>query len=86
MHVLDGDGQPAFCILPVNVPIFKNMRRYQFDLASKELTTETFAQYDCVVLATDHDVFDYDVISQHASLIVDARGRYRTPAENIIKA
>ncbi len=69
-----------------HVPVFPKMRRYHFDLQSIELTADTLARYDCVVLATDHDVFDYDLIRQHASLIVDSRGRYRTIAENIIKA
>jgi hypothetical protein len=29
-----------------------------------------------VVLVTDHDAFDYEVIAAHASLLVDRRGRY----------
>lgn len=69
-----------------HVPVFPNMRRYRFELQSIELSADTLARYDCVVLATDHDVFDYGLIRQHASLIVDSRGRYRTNAENIIKA
>lgn len=69
-----------------HVPVFPKMRRYRFDLLSVELSADTLAGYDCVVLATDHDGFDYDLIRQHASLIVDSRGRYRTIAGNIIKA
>jgi UDP-N-acetyl-D-glucosamine dehydrogenase len=69
-----------------HVPVFPKMRRYHFDLLSVELSADTLAGYDCVVLATDHDGFDYDLIRQHASLIVDSRGRYRTIAGNIIKA
>jgi UDP-N-acetyl-D-glucosamine dehydrogenase len=39
-----------------------------------------------VLLATDHDKFDYNLIESAASLIVDARGRYRSPAPHIVKA
>jgi UDP-N-acetyl-D-glucosamine dehydrogenase len=69
-----------------HVPVFPRMRRYRFDLQSTDLSADTLVQYDCVVLATDHDAFDYGVIGQHANLIVDTRGKYRASAANIIKA
>ena len=31
-----------------------------------------------MIIATNHDAFDYDLIKQHAELIIDARGVYRT--------
>ena len=40
----------------------------------------------CVLLATDHDRFDYETIRQNAKLIIDTRGRYREAADNIIKS
>ena len=69
-----------------HVAVFPKMRRYSFDLKSIELSADTIAKYDCVVVATDHDIFDYDVIRKSARLIVDSRGRYRTLADNIIRA
>ena len=68
------------------VPAFKKMRKYSFDLDSIDLTPETICSYDCLVIATDHDDFDYNQISQHAQLIIDARGVYREPARHIVKA
>lgn len=69
------------------VPVFPKLRNHaQFDLSSVELTAEVIAGYDCVLLATDHDVFDYDMLLANAALIVDTRGRYLTPAGNIVKA
>ena len=62
------------------------MRRYSFDLESVELTPETLAGYDLVLLATDHDRFDYDAIEKHAKLIVDTRGRYLGVRSNVVKA
>jgi UDP-N-acetyl-D-glucosamine dehydrogenase len=62
------------------------MRRYSFDLASVELSPESLASYDLVLLATDHDRFDYDTIEKHAKLIVDTRGRYLGKRTNVVKA
>lgn len=69
-----------------HVPVFPKMRAHKFDLSSVQLTAESLANYDAVVLATNHDRFDYDLIKQHAKLIVDTRGVYRQPADHIIKA
>jgi UDP-N-acetyl-D-glucosamine dehydrogenase len=62
------------------------MRRYAFDLDSVELNPEALASYDLVLLATDHDKFDYDTIERHAKLIVDTRGRYLGVRSNVVKA
>ena len=58
-----------------HVPTFPRKRDYHFDLQSVALTSESIASYDCLVLATDHDGFDYAQLLQHAQLIVDTRGR-----------
>jgi len=69
-----------------HVPRFLPMRKHAFDLESVPLTPETLAATDCVLLATDHDRFDYDLIKAHAPLIVDTRGRYHEPAAHIVRA
>ena len=69
-----------------HIPVFPKLREHRFDLASVELTPETLAGYDCVLLATDHNRFDYPMIGRHARLIIDSRGRYLEPAKNIVKA
>jgi len=69
-----------------HVPIFPKMRRYSFDLESIELTPETLASFDLVLLATDHDKFDYEMIEKHARLIIDTRGRYLGVRSNVVKA
>lgn len=68
------------------VPVFPKMRRYSFDLNSVDLTADAIAVYDCIVIGTNHDAFDYGMIKQHAKLIVDTRGVYRGEAENIVHA
>lgn len=59
-----------------NVPVFPVMREHSFDLASVALTPGTVALYDAVLVLTDHSDVDYDMLRQHARLIIDARGRY----------
>jgi len=68
------------------VPRFPRMRRYSFDLDSVELTPEVLQQADCVLIATNHDDFDYEMIKANAKLIVDTRGVYREPADHIVRA
>ena len=69
-----------------HVPIFPGSGNYHSNLSSIHLTEEEISTYDCVVVATNHDAFDYKIIKQHAKLIVDTRGVYLAPAENIVKA
>ncbi|MDY0348819.1 MAG: nucleotide sugar dehydrogenase [Tenuifilaceae bacterium] len=69
-----------------HVPVFPKMREHHFDLSSTPLSEENLKACDCVVLATDHDRFDYDLIRTHSSLIVDSRGKYLAPEEHIVKA
>ncbi|HEY8577359.1 MAG TPA: nucleotide sugar dehydrogenase [Devosia sp.] len=70
-----------------HIPVFPKLRDHRhFDLESVELTPENVAGFDCVLIATDHDRFDYDVVKQHAQLIVDSRGRYLEPADHIVRS
>ncbi|WNF45448.1 UDP-N-acetyl-D-glucosamine 6-dehydrogenase [Pseudomonas sp. SG20056] len=69
-----------------HVPVFPKMREHHFELASEPLTSGNLTSFDAVVLATDHDRFDYQLIQSSAQLIIDSRGKYRTPAANVIKA
>jgi UDP-N-acetyl-D-glucosamine dehydrogenase len=69
-----------------HVPDFPKMREHRFDLKSVALNAGTLASFDCIVVATNHDAFDYALIRRHAKLIVDTRGVYLDPAENVVKA
>ena len=69
-----------------HVPSFPKMRKYAFELSSVELTQASLAEYDCILIATDHDLFDYQLIQQNSAIVVDTRGRYRTKFDNVVKA
>lgn len=68
-----------------NVPVFPKMREHKFDLASIELTPEALNGFDAVLLLTDHNAFDYEMIRKHAPILIDTRGKYRG-AEAVIRA
>ena len=69
-----------------HIPVFPKTREHHFELSSITLNPDAIAEYDCVVLATDHDRFDYDALLKYASLIVDTRGKFREPHDHVIKA
>ena len=67
-------------------PTLPQMRKHKINRQSVAITPENVAKFDCVLLATNHDAFDYPLIKQHAQLIVDTRGVYTERAPNIVKA
>ena len=53
-----------------NVSYIKNLNKI------KNLNPKILKSYDLVVLMTDHDLFDYDLIKINSKLIIDCRGRF----------
>ena len=60
-----------------HVPVTHRMRRYDLGMASVELTPQNLASYDCVLIATNHAAYDWQMIADHAPLIVDTRNAMR---------
>ena len=52
------------------------MRRHNLIMESVLLSSETLTAMDCILIATDHDKFDWQMIERHAPVIVDTRGVY----------
>ena len=69
-----------------HVPEFPKMRQYSFDMSSVKVDAQSLASYDCVLVATDHDEFDYSLILEHSRLIVDSRGVYKDHQTNVVNA
>jgi len=70
-----------------HIPTFPKMREHKFDLSNTELSETVLKEADAVILATDHDKFDYDMILKHAPLVIDTRGKYHAlNAENVVMA
>ncbi len=50
-----------------------SMRMYDVRGKSVELTEENLAKYDCVLVSTDHSVYEFDFIVKHSQLVIDTR-------------
>ncbi|EKF73298.1 UDP-glucose/GDP-mannose dehydrogenase [Alcanivorax hongdengensis A-11-3] len=85
MELLEAKGAQVAYSDP-HVLHFPKMREHHFELSSEPLTAENLASFDAVVLATDHDRFDYELILEHAPILVDTRGKYRAANKTVIKA
>ncbi len=58
------------------IPKLPKTRKYQFEMESIPLTKENIANYDVILLSTDHDNFDYQFIFDNANLVVDTRNAF----------
>jgi UDP-N-acetyl-D-glucosamine dehydrogenase len=68
-----------------HVPVLPKVRKHDLKMESIKLTPEAVKKYDCVIVSTDHDSFDYDMIHANAQLIVDSRGKYQSNGK-VVKA
>jgi UDP-N-acetyl-D-glucosamine dehydrogenase len=57
----------------------------RMDVTSIRPARGAFADYDCLVIITDHKAFDYDAMVAEADLIVDTRNAIRTAAPHVFK-
>jgi UDP-N-acetyl-D-glucosamine dehydrogenase len=57
-----------------HVPATHHMRKYgDLGLKSITLSPEVLASYDCVLIATHHKAYNWQMVADHAKLIVDTR-------------
>jgi UDP-N-acetyl-D-glucosamine dehydrogenase len=55
------------------VPKTHRMRKYDLKMRSVPITAKSLGKYDCVVISTNHTVYDYEFIVRHSRLVVDTR-------------
>jgi UDP-N-acetyl-D-glucosamine dehydrogenase len=61
-----------------HVPATHYMRKYgDLGMKSVPLTAESLAGYDCVLIATHHKAYDWQMVADRAGLIVDTRNALR---------
>jgi UDP-N-acetyl-D-glucosamine dehydrogenase len=71
------------------IPEMPKVRKYDYKMKSVELTPQNIQSYDCILISTDHSVYDYKSIIPHAKLVVDTRNAVGTAINNqkkLIKA
>ena len=66
------------------IPKLNKTRKYDYEMDSVSL--DAISEYDLVILATDHDDYDYDMLLSEVQLIVDTRGRFSNTHKKVIKA
>ena len=72
-----------------HIPKTPKQREHELRMRSKPLTPAMLRSYDCVLIATDHSVYDYPWIVKHSRLIVDTRnatGKVKTGRSKIVRA
>jgi len=64
-------------------------REHDLRMKSVPLTPARLKRYDCVVISTDHSIYDYDMIVKNARLVVDTRNacaQVKGAKKNVFKA
>ena len=64
---------------------FPKIRNYDFKLKSIKINSKTLPNFDAVILATDHDDFEYELIYNFSNIIIDTRGKYKSD-EKVIRS
>lgn len=60
-----------------HVPATHKMRHHDLQMQSVALTPASLQTYDCVLISTHHAAYDWQLVANHASLIVDTRNALR---------
>jgi len=72
-----------------HVPETHKMRKHDLQMSSVELSPETLRSCDMVLVSTNHAIYDWQMVADHAPLIVDTRGALRSitgPRNHIVSA
>ena len=65
-----------------NDPLVPEMALEGLSVHSEALSVELLRKADCVVIITDHDVYDWQFVAEHAPLVVDTRNALGDVADN----
>lgn len=72
-----------------HVPETRQMRRYDLRMASVPMNPALIGSYDVVLISTNHSAYDWQLVADHAKLIVDTRNAMKNvkgPREHIVPA
>ena len=74
-------------LVDYNDPYFPTVGRGRhYDLNMTSVPLDTIADYDCVLIATNHSGYDYDRIAREARLVVDTRNATRAVVDPQLQA
>jgi UDP-N-acetyl-D-glucosamine dehydrogenase len=72
-----------------HVPQTHKMRRHDLQMKSTPLSVDSLKGYDCVLISTNHAAVNYQMVADHAKLIVDSRNAMKDVSgrrDHIVKA
>ncbi len=73
-----------------HIPKLPRMRSFEVpELTTQPLTSEYLLSLDAVIISTDHTIFDYQLIADHAALVIDTRNAMaatKSSRASVIKA
>lgn len=73
-------------IVSYNDPYIESVQtKHALSLHSTDLTAENLENADCVVLSTNHTIYDVEFIRNHSRLIVDLRNMIKENSYNVYK-
>ena len=69
------------------IPKMPKTRKYNKSKESIEISRKNLQDHDIIIIATDHSKFDYSLIKEYSSIVLDTRGVYRSiDSNNIFRA
>ncbi len=60
-----------------HIPVAPRVRKHDLHLSSIPISPNRLREYDCVLVATHHDAFDWPMVATHSKLVVDTRDALR---------
>ena len=85
MHLLESKGARVEYADPYVPEVHGREWPGRRDVAATEIKRGTYTQYDCVVIVTDHQAFDYKAMVEEADLIVDTRNAIKEPHPHVFR-
>jgi UDP-N-acetyl-D-glucosamine dehydrogenase len=68
------------------IPKLPKIRKYRLKKNSVPLTSDNLKKYECIVIATDHSVYNPEFILKNSHLIVDTRNLIKFSSKKVKKA
>jgi UDP-N-acetyl-D-glucosamine dehydrogenase len=85
-NLINLEGNISYCDPLVPVIGVRLLDRSQIEMQTVVLSEELVREHDCIVLITDHDCFNYQMIFANAVLLVDTHHRFGIVSQKVIQA
>jgi UDP-N-acetyl-D-glucosamine dehydrogenase len=85
MGLLHGKGAKISYADPYVAEVHGREWSGRYDIKAVDLTRGSIGKYDCVVIVTDHKVFDYDAIVAEADVVVDTRNAIKASHPHVFR-